>query len=284
MDSSAAVTGKSPWNRGVQGRIQSSGIAVYYILRDLMFKDGLYKKLRAQAKLAKGLEGKKVIIQGFGTVGYWAAVYLKREGAIIQGVVTGVGSIYNEEGINPEKCLNALNSYKDAQAAKTGKAAKLAKAIKKIEKIGVFTLDESVMYKRCDILIPCALEMAIHTGNVDQIKAKLVIEGANGAVSFAAAQYFYSKEIVVVPDILAGTGSLIASYYEYLCNIDKRTQSLTITRWEEKSKLTLLANLQAVFKKANFNVDFEKMTEEYMKGPEEIDLLFGLIETCITTS
>ena len=88
----------------------------------------------------------------------------------------------------------------------------------------------------------------------------------------------------MVPDVLAGTGSLIASYYEYLCNIDKRKQSLTITRWEEKSKLTLLANLQVVFRRANFNVDFEKMTEEYMKGPEEIDLLFGLIETCIGTS
>jgi glutamate dehydrogenase (NAD(P)+) len=284
MDSSAAVTGKSPWNRGVQGRIQSSGIAIYYILRDLMFKDGLYKKLRAQAKLAQGLEGKKVIIQGFGTVGYWAAVYLKREGALIQGVVTGIGSIFNETGINPEKCLEALNSYKDATAAKTGKAAKLEKAIRKIEKIGVFSQDESVMYKRCDILIPCALEMAIHKGNVHKIQAKLIVEGANGSVSFAAAQYFRSKDIVVVPDVLAGTGSLIASYYEYLCNIDKRKQSLTITRWEEKSKLTLLANLQVVFKRAHFNVDFAKMTEDFMKGPEEIDLLFGLIETCIGTS
>jgi len=136
------------------------------------------------------------------------------------------------------------------------------------------------MFKKCDVLIPCALEMAIHKGNVEKIQAKLIVEGANGCVSHAAAQYFLGKNIVVVPDVLAGTGSLIASYYEYLCNIDRRKQSLTITRWEEKSKLTLLASLQAVFQKADFKVNFEKIQDLYMQGPQEIDLLFGLIETC----
>ena len=209
-DSLAAVTGKSPWNYGVDGRIEASGKAIYYVLKEILQGDGLSKSYRTQAKLSKGLKGKKVIIQGFGTVGYWTAHYLHQKGAIIQGIVTGIGAIYNEKGMVPEQVLAALNSHKEAKVGPDSKARtrKMDAALKKIMKIGEFSGNgATVLYKKCDVLIPCALEMAIHVGNVEKIQAKLIVEGANGALSYKASNYLKKKEIVVVPDILAGTGS-----------------------------------------------------------------------------
>jgi glutamate dehydrogenase (NAD(P)+) len=107
------------------------------------------------------------------------------------------------------------------------------------------------MFEKCDILIPAAVEMSIHSGNMEKIQAKLIVEAANGAISFTADQYFNEQGTIVIPDVLAGTGGLISSYFEFLSNLDRRKQHDLITKWEEKSKLGMLAMIESVFDKAN---------------------------------
>ena len=74
-------------------------------------------------------------------------------------------------------------------------------------------------------------------GNVEKLKAKMIVEGANGAISVKADEYLNDKGVVIIPDVLCGTGGLISSYFEFLSNIDRRKQHDLSTKWEEKSKL-----------------------------------------------
>ena len=107
----------------------------------------------------------------------------------------------------------------------------------------------------------------------------MIVEAANGAISFQADQYFNSKGMLVIPDVLAGTGGLISSYFEFLSNLDRRKQHDLITKWEEKSKLGMLAMIESVFNKTSLNIDFvEELKGDYMQGPKERDLHNGTIE------
>merc|ERR1712139_649316 len=98
--------------------------------------------------------------------------------------------------------------------------------------------------------------MAITKANVDKIRAKVIIEGANGAISVQADETLRSRGVLIVPDVLAGTGGLISSYYEYLSNIDRRKLHDLITKWEERSKLSMLSLIEGVFDKAKFDIEF----------------------------
>merc|ERR1712113_1189660 len=108
---------------------------------------------------------------------------------------------------------------------------------------------------------------------MSKIKAKMIVEAANGCISCAADEYLNEKGIAIIPDVLAGTGGLISSYFEYLSNIDRRKQHDLITKWEERSKLSMLGLIESVFDKAKFNIDFvHELKETYMEGPQEKDL------------
>lgn len=155
------------------------------------------------------------------------------------GVVVDFCSIFNPKGMSPDAVLEAMELYRE-----TGNDDGL-------KALGDLRWDNSAMFEKCDILIPAAVEMAIHSGNMDKVQAKLIVEAANGAISFTADKYFNDKGIIIVPDVLAGTGGLISSYFEFLSNLDRRKQHDLITKWEEKSKLGMLAMIESVFDKAN---------------------------------
>jgi len=151
MDAPACTTGKSVHNHGVDGRTESVGKGIYYLLRDICDPKSGFKSLRRKAKLLQNIKGKKVIVQGFGNVGYWTSKLLFNDGALIQGVVVDFCSIYNEDGMDPDSVMEALSVYKV-----TGKDTKL-------KALGKLTFDNAAMFEKCDILIPAAVEMSINT-------------------------------------------------------------------------------------------------------------------------
>jgi len=148
--------------------------------------------------------------------------------------------------------------------------------------LGRLTFDDEALYQRCDFLIPAAVELTINVKNAHRLRAKVIVEGANGAISVEADEMLRAKGVVIVPDVLAGTGGLISSYYEYLSNIDRRKLHDLITKWEERSKLSMLMLLDRLFEKTKFDVHVEdELGKEWLEGPQEKDLHNGTIENII---
>ncbi len=185
------VTGKPVGAGGSEGRDRATGYGVY--LNILFWAE--------QEKV--DLKDKKFIIQGFGNVGYWAASFLEKVGAIMVGVQDASGSIANDDGISVEK----LMLYADAN---NGRICDFIDA-KAIEGDDFFSLD-------CDICIPAALGNQITVKNAHKIKAYLIAEGANGPTDVDAEAILLNKGIVILPDILCNSGGVIGSYYEWLQN------------------------------------------------------------------
>jgi glutamate dehydrogenase (NAD(P)+) len=199
------VTGKSVTAGGSYGRREATGAGVMHCIiewaRDTNFN----------------LDGAHVIIQGFGNVGSHAARLLAQKGAVIVGVGDAGGYIANNEGINPHKLSEHV--------AKTGTVANY-KGAGKITREEFFGLE-------AHIFVPAALELELGLKEAQALKAKVVVEGANGPTYPEAEEYLLDKGVAVIPDILCNSGGVIVSYYEWLQN--KRSE-----QWEHADVLARL--------------------------------------------
>ncbi|MEM5882211.1 MAG: Glu/Leu/Phe/Val dehydrogenase [Candidatus Aenigmatarchaeota archaeon] len=155
-------------------------------------------------KLLDGIENKAISIHGFGNVGKWAAYWLEKFGAKIVSISDSSGTIYDENGLK----INEIIKIKE----KCGKIIEYKNA-KKIEDTN-FSL-----YVNCDILIPASIENIITDKNFNRINAKIIVEGANNPTQQEAELELSKKGITIVPDILANSGGVIASYLEWIQNI-----------------------------------------------------------------
>lgn len=185
------VTGKPVGSGGLEGRDRATGFGVVVTIKE-------WAKLRG-----KKLAGMRYIVQGFGNVGYWTAHFLAQEGAILIAVQDASGTIYNANGIDPEKLndhsspnVNGVKGYAGAESI----------------------LGEHFFGLDCDIVIPAAMGNQITGENANDIKAMLVAEGANGPVDVTADEILQKKGIDVIPDILCNSGGVIGSYFEWLQN------------------------------------------------------------------
>jgi len=184
------VTGKPVGSGGLEGRDRATGFGVVVTLES-------WAKVKGTT-----LEGKKYIVQGFGNVGYWAAHFMNKNGAILVGVQDATGTIYNPEGIDPEALLRyqadnaTITGYKGTQDYASG------------EFFGI----------ECDIVIPAALGNQITEENAASIKAQVIAEGANGPTDTDGEAILLSRGIEIIPDILCNSGGVIGSYYEWLQN------------------------------------------------------------------
>ena len=159
----------------------------------------------AAKKLWGGIEGKTVAVQGFGNVGYWGAYWLEKMGAKVVAVTDSKGGVYNPNGLN----LADVKAVKD----KTGTVMNYdSPGTRKI------TNDE-VLELPVDILVPAALENVIHKGNANNIKAKLIVEGANGPTTADAEKVLHSKGVWILPDLAANAGGVVMSYLEWVENL-----------------------------------------------------------------
>ncbi|MFC1711665.1 Glu/Leu/Phe/Val dehydrogenase [Patescibacteria group bacterium] len=232
VNPAATITGKPIELGGSQGRTEATGQGGVYVLKELALKKG-WKP------------GKTTIaIQGYGNVGYWFAKLAHELGFKIVAVSDSQGGIYVESGLDPDKTLFCKQ--------KTGTVAKCAcKDSKCKEKYGKKITNKEILELKVDVLVPSALENVITKENVSKIKAKAVIEMANGPVTPEADKVLHQKGIITIPDILANAGGVTVSYFEWVQNLQgyywekeevlERLEKIMITAfsefWNKFSKL-----------------------------------------------
>ncbi|WP_114285533.1 Glu/Leu/Phe/Val family dehydrogenase [Candidatus Halocynthiibacter alkanivorans] len=266
INSRACVTGKPLNAGGIAGRVEATGRGVQYALQEF-FRDADGVK---KSGLKGTLDGKRVIVQGLGNVGYHAAKFLSEEdGCKIIGIIERDGALVDESGLDVEavKAWIAENGgvagYPDAEHTISGNA---------------------VLENECDILIPAALEGVIHMGNAADIQAPLIIEAANGPVTAGADEILRKKGAVIIPDMYANAGGVTVSYFEWVKNLSHIRFGRMQRRQEEaRHQLVVdeLENLsQAVGNTWTLSPDFK---QRYLRGADELELVrSGLDDTMRT--
>jgi len=262
IDSAGCVTGKPVSQGGVRGRKEATGLGVFFGIREVCNMPDVMAKLG----LTTGVEGKKVVVQGLGNVGYHSAKFFREHGAIVVSIAEFEGAIYKEDGINEEELFqhrkatgSILNFPGATNLAKNTDALELA----------------------CDILIPAALENVINGDNAPRVQAKIIGEAANGPLTPEADEVFAAKGTLVVPDMYLNAGGVTVSYFEWLKNLSHVRYGRMEKRFTENMNHHILTQMEGLTgKKVS---DAERKFIEH--GADEVDLVHsGLEETMITAT
>lgn len=196
----AVLTGKPLSKGGSQGRTEATGLGGSYVL------------LETLRKLKKNPKGMTVAVQGFGNVGYYIAYYLAKAGMKVVAVSDSKEGIYVADGLNPEMTLACKQKKGYLSGCYcVGSVCDLKKGRK--------ITNEQLLELAVDVLVPAALENVITKDNVAKIKASIILEMANGPITDDADSLLEKKHIVVIPDILANSGGVATSYYEWYQNM-----------------------------------------------------------------
>ncbi|MEM9130157.1 MAG: Glu/Leu/Phe/Val dehydrogenase [Pseudomonadota bacterium] len=263
INSQACVTGKPINAGGIQGRTEATGRGVQYALQEFFRHP---EDLKA-AGLSGTLEGKAVVVQGLGNVGYHAAKFVSEEdGCLITAIIERDGAIINDKGLDVEAVRNWIGEkggvagFPGAEYVENGAA---------------------VLEKECDILIPAALEGVINMGNADRIKTSLIIEAANGPVTAGADDILRSKGTVIIPDMYANAGGVTVSYFEWVKNLSHIRFGRMNRRQEEARHHLLVTELQRLDDYLDDGWDMTPdFKERYLKGAGELELVrSGLDDT-----
>jgi len=208
------VTGKPLSIGGSEGRVEATSLGVIVCARE------------AAKHLGLNFKGATVAVQGYGSVGWNAAKIAYDMGCKIVAVSDSVGGIYCSEGLNPR--------YIYEHKSKTSSVVN-CEACKNIT-------NEELLETKCDILIPAALENQITKANADKIKAKIVAEGANGPTTPEADKVLHEKGTTLVPDILANSGGVTASYFEWVQNLTREHWTLEEVNRKLENKMVKAFN------------------------------------------
>ena len=264
INAKACVTGKPPHAGGIQGRVEATGRGVQFALREFF----RHPEDMIKAGLTGGLDGKRVIVQGLGNVGYHAAKFLSEEdGAKVIAVIERDGALIDDKGLDIEDVRQWMNKS-------GGLLANYPKA--------TFSPDGAAALElACDILIPAALEGVIHLGNAERIKAPLIIEAANGPITFGADEILRRKGAVIVPDMYANAGGVTVSYFEWVKNLSHIRFGRMQRRQEEGRHEMLIQELERLSADKNLgwtlSPDFKT---KYLRGAGELELVrSGLDDT-----
>lgn len=185
------VTGKPVEIGGSLGRNHATGLGVVYTAE------------KGFEKMGSKMAGSTIAIQGFGNVGSFAALFAFQRGAKIVAISDVSGAIFNGDGLNIPDIMEYI---------------KTNKVLKGYPKATSLTNEELLMLK-VDALFPCALEGQIDVHNAENVKAKMIVEGANGPVSANATKMLHKRGIFIVPDVIANGGGVIVSYFEWVQDI-----------------------------------------------------------------
>jgi glutamate dehydrogenase (NAD(P)+) len=216
----------------------------------------------AAAGLSNGLSTQRIVVQGLGNVGYHAAKYLSEEDeSRIIAIIEHDGVVINEDGLN----VHDVKQY----LAETG-------GLKGFPGGNYSAQGEQALEMQCDILIPAALESQIHAGNAMRVQAKLVVEAANGPVTYQADEILRERGITILPDIYVNVGGVTVSYFEWTRNLSHMRFGRLQRRLDELRGTNYLTALESLTGK---QVP-EKLRREIMRGANELDLIrSGLDDT-----
>ncbi|WP_425052609.1 Glu/Leu/Phe/Val family dehydrogenase [Psychromarinibacter sp. S121] len=263
INASACVTGKPIHAGGIAGRVEATGRGVQYALQEFF----RHPEDIAKAGLSGKLDGKRVIVQGLGNVGYHAAKFLSSEdGAIITGIIERDGALVSQAGIDVDDVRawivkhGGVKGYYNAQYVETGAA---------------------VLEEDCDILIPAAMEGVINLGNADRIRAPLIIEAANGPITAGADEVLREKGCIIIPDMFANAGGVTVSYFEWVKNLSHIRFGRMGRRQEEARHQLIVDELQRLDEHLgdawSMSPDFKR---RYLRGADELELVrSGLDDT-----
>jgi len=263
INARACVTGKPLNAGGIAGRVEATGRGVQYALREF-FRD---PRDVEKAGLSGGLDGKRVIVQGLGNVGYHAAKFLALEdGVRITGIIERDGALFNPDGLDVEAVHHwivrhgGVTGFPDATHTAEGAA---------------------VLEHDCDILIPAALEAVINLSNAHKIKAPLIIEAANGPITAGADEILRDRGTVIIPDMYANAGGVTVSYFEWVKNLSHIRFGRMQRRQEEARHQLVVEQLEslseALGKTWSPSPDFK---QKYLRGADELELVrSGLDDT-----
>ncbi len=263
INARACVTGKPLDSGGIFGRVEATGRGVQYALREFF----RHEEDKRKAGLSGDLDGKRIIVQGLGNVGYHAAKFLSEEdGARIIGVIERDGGILDPEGVNIERIHawmqkhGTIKGYADTHFTEDG---------------------AGLLEAECDILIPAALEGVINLGNARRIRAPLIIEAANGPVTAGADEILRQKGTVIIPDLYANAGGVTVSYFEWVKNLSHMRFGRLQRRQEEARYRLLIDELERLDRYLgdawSMTPDFK---QKYLRGADELELVrSGLDDT-----
>ena len=264
MDALACVTGKPVYKSGIAGRVEATGRGIQFALREF-FREPLDVK---RASLASGLDGKRVIVQGLGNVGFHAATFLSLEdGAKVIAIIERDGALMNDEGLDVGAVKEWINT--------TG-------GVEGFPDAAFISEGSSVLESECDILIPAALEGVIHAENAARIKAKLIIEAANGPITAAADEVLRERGVVVIPDLYANAGGVTVSYFEWVKNLSHIRFGRMERRAQEATQALMLTELERLSSLVGSDkwAPTENFRTNYAKGADELQLVrSGLDDT-----
>jgi glutamate dehydrogenase (NAD(P)+) len=262
IDSAGCVTGKPVSQGGVRGRREATGLGVFFGLREVCNMPDVMKKLG----LTIGVEGKRVIVQGLGNVGYHSAKFFQDAGAKIVALAEYEGAISNADGLDVDDVFS--------HRKKTGSILNFPGAVN-------FEINTDALEADCDILIPAALENVINGDNAQRVKAKLIGEAANGPLTPDADEILTKRGAIVVPDMYLNAGGVTVSYFEWLKNLSHVRYGRMEKRFNENLNTHILAQIEGLTgKKVS-----DKEKEYILHGADEVDLVYsGLEETMIAAT
>lgn len=263
INAAACVTGKPVHGGGIEGRVEATGRGVQYALREFF----RHREDVARAGLGGTLEGKRIIVQGLGNVGYHAAKFLSEEdGAKIVGIIEHDGAILSADGLDVEAVKNwiagngGVTGYPDA----------------------TFVADNrSALEAECDVLIPAAIEGVINRANAARIRAPLIIEAANGPLTAAGDAILRDRGVVVIPDLYANAGGVTVSYFEWVKNLSHIRFGRMQRRQEEARHQLVVNELERLSESLGKTWSLsESFKQKYLRGADELELVrSGLDDT-----
>ncbi|MCW8853869.1 MAG: Glu/Leu/Phe/Val dehydrogenase [Gammaproteobacteria bacterium] len=254
----ACVTGKPVHHGGIQGRIEATGRGVQYAIREFF----RHPEDVTKAKMTGSLDGKTCIIQGLGNVGYHAAKFLSEEdGVKIIAIIERDGALINDEGINIEDVFQHIQNHR---------------TIKNFPGASFEENGMTLLEKECDILIPAALESQITLENADRINARLIVEAANGPITYGADEVLNKKGIIIIPDAYANAGGVTVSYFEWIRNISH----IRFGRMQKRHDELRGHQMTAMLEEVTGSKVSENLRNNVTRGADELDLVrSGLDDT-----
>jgi len=223
----ATFTGKPIESFGLEGRTEATGFGGVVVLKELIKKLGISSK------------NQTIAIQGFGNVGFFFAKFAQEAGFKVVAVSDSKGAVTNGSGKFSDLDIPLVMSCKLEKGTLAG--CYCAGGVCDISQ-GKTILNEELLKLPVDILVPSALENVINENNMDTIKAKIIIEMANGPVSPAAYDYLTKKGVIIIPDVLANSGGITGSYIEWKQNLENKKYKKEIVLLEIETIMSLAFN------------------------------------------
>ncbi|MFB5197770.1 Glu/Leu/Phe/Val dehydrogenase [Neobacillus sp. KR4-4] len=238
FDSSGFITGKPLVLGGSEGREKAGAKGVTICIEEAAKKRGIR------------IKGSRVIVQGFGNAGSYVAKFMHDAGAIVIGISDVYGALYNPDGLNINYLLDRRDSFGT------------------ISTLFEWTItNKELLEKECDVLVPAAISDQITAENAYNIKAKIVVEAANGPTSLEATNILTERGILLVPDVLAGAGGVTVSYFEWVQN--KQGYYWSEEEVEEKLRDKLVKSFEDIYQLSQTN-NVDMRLAAYMIGVKKM--------------